>query len=253
MNQGFVSTIISAIVGGVIGAGVVFFAGLHNNVDLAYIESKIEAASNIDLDNLEVRNLRVTSLIVADHAAFLNRAGVPEIILKDGSIVAENVILAKKLVGRQMQGHAIVANRMFTTPDDLFATPMENWRFFAEIGASSEAGGEIVIRNANGSAMVNQPTRGGALLRMGFDTEAMPQIFALQNFNRSILPIRDDLSDAQRQMLNASMAQPQGMMPHANNGFDSHTAAPIAGQMPDATTLPPIAPAQAGGTNNIMR
>jgi len=220
MNQGMVSTIIGAVVGGIVGAGVVFFAG---------------SGSKIDLANLEVGNLKVASVIITEQAALLNKEGAPEVILKEGSILAENVILAKKFVGKQFQGHAIVANRLFTTPDDLIATPMEKWRFYAEIGSSAEAGGEIVVRSSAGPASVNTATNNGALIRVGFDTESQPQIIGLQNFNRSIMQIRNDLSDQQRQMLTAG----QTAQPNIPGGTSYNS--PMGTQLPGGETIPSVA------------
>ena len=212
----------AAVVGGVVGAGVVMYTNKGTQ----------------DLSDLELTNLTVSNLVIKDQALLLNKEGVPEIVLREGSVLAENVILAKKLVGRQLQGHAIVANRVFTTPDDLIATPMENWRFFAEIGASHEAGGEIVIRSTNGAASVNRPTVGGALLRAGFDTDAQPQIIALQNQDRRVMPIRGDLSEQQRQMLMAGSANPQAAIPQGSAGFDSNAAAPITNYNPSGDMIP---------------
>ena len=196
MNQGMVNTVIGAVVGGIIGAGVVFFAGTGNTTHF--------------------KNLTVDNLTITEQAQLVTEVDgeqIPMLVIRDGSLMAENVIFARKLVGTQLQGHAIVANRVFTTPDNLFTTPMEQWRFFAEIGASSDAGGEIVVRSAAGPAVVNQATRMGALLRMGFDTENQPQIFGMQNVDRSILRVSDTLSAQQRAMLQANT---QGMMAPEN-------------------------------------
>ena len=222
MNQGMMNTVISAIVGGVVGAGVVFFGASKDATG--------------DLKDLSVANLKVENLTITKQAVLLNAEGKEEFVLKEGSVLAENVILGKKFIGRQFQGHAIVANRVFTTPDDLIATPMEQWRFFAEIGSSIEAGGEVVVRSATGAASVNRPTNGGALLRTGFDPESRPQILALQNQDRSPMPINWELSDQQKRMLSA--AAPAG----AAANFNTDAAAPIRQNgatvaTPDANTM----------------
>ena len=220
-----INAVMSAIVGGAVGAGVVFFAGNTDN-------------NAVDLENLEAANLKVASLTITDQAVLLNEEGHPVVILREGSILADNVILAKKFVGRQLQGHAIVANRLFTTPDDLIATPMDQWRFFAEIGSSPEVGGEIVIRSDKGFASVNRPTSHGALLRVGFDTEAKPQLLGINNLTRSVLPISNDLTETQRQMLLAAMGNPQGLPQPAPGGFNSNAAAPLGNYTPSNDTLP---------------
>jgi len=212
MNQKMMHTVVSAVVGGVIGAGVVFFAGGSNHV--------------ADLKDMELDSLRVGTLTITQEANLLDKEGKqPELVIRDGSILAENVVLGKKVIARQMQGHAIVANRVFTTPDDLIATPMENWRFFAEIGSSIEAGGEIVVRNAAGPASVNRPTTNGALFRLGYDPEQRPQILALQNANRNPLEINYQLSQEQQRMLSAATNNPQGVMPPGS--FDGNGATQI--------------------------
>ena len=218
MNQGMVNTVISAIVGGVVGAGVVFFAG---------------GKTELDLKNVEMENLKVAKLTITQGAALIGKDEKPVVaFLPEGTIVVENVVLAKKFVGQQIQGHAIVANRLFATPDDLMKTPMNQWRFFAEIGASAEAGGEIVVRNHAGAAMVDRPTAGGKLIRAGFDTEAKPQIIAIDHLARTATPISSDLSDAQRRLIN----NPQGTTPGAFDGAASQNPPSVA--LPGAGTNP---------------
>jgi len=215
MNQGMMNTVVSAIIGGIVGAAVVFFAG---------------NTSEKDLTKVKMQELEVAKLTITDQATLLNKEGNPDVVLKEGSILAENVIFGKKVIARQMQGHAVVANRVFTTPDDLFATPMENWRFFAEIGSSLEAGGEIVVRNAQGAASVNRPTNNGALFRMGYDPEHRPQILALNNVNRSPLEINHGLSEMQKQMLmSTAAANPQAMLqqPPQQGSYNSNSTAPV--------------------------
>ena len=206
MNQGMMNTVISAIVGGIVGAGVVFFV----------------SGNKMDMNSLEIEDLRVANLTLTNQAVLLSAEGNPELFIRDGSILAEKVILGNKLVGQQLQAHAMVANRFFATPDNLVHTPMEQWRFFAEIGASTDAGGEIVVRDINGPASVGRPTTTGALLRTGFTPEGFPQMLAIHNVNRSPMEITQNLSERQRQMLNTAA----GVMPPTGS-FDSGAAAPI--------------------------
>ena len=226
MNQGMVNTVISAIVGGVVGACVVFFAGSTGG--------KMDP----NVTSLELVELKIDKLTITDHAAVLNKEGTPEVILKDGSVLAENVVLAKKMIARQLQAHAMVANRVFATPDDLVQTPMEQWKFYAEIGASTDAGGEIVVRSANGPASINKATTSGSLFRMGYDPEFRPQMLALNNVNRSPMSISNELSETQKQMMSAAQANPQGTMPQTAGSFNSPTSAPIGGYNPSGETLP---------------
>ena len=220
MNQGMVNTVISAVVGGIVGAGVVFFTGGTGK-------------------NLELAELKVDKLTITDVATVLNKEGLPEVMLQNGSVLAENVVLAKKMIARQVQSHAMVANRVFATPDNLVETPMEQWKFYAELGASTDAGGEIVVRSATGPASVNKATTNGSLFRMGYDPELRPQMLAINNPNRAPMKINYELSEAQIQQMRETMANPQGTMPQAAGNFNSPASAPIGGYNPNGDTLPP--------------
>jgi len=211
MNQGMTNTIVSAVIGGIIGAGVVFFAG----------------GSKVDVKSLELEDLRVANLTITTQATLLNAEGNPELFIRDGSVLAEKVLLGNKVVGQQLQGHAIVGNRIFATPDNLVHTPMDQWNFYAEIGASKDAGGEIVVRSVTGPASVGKPTNSGALLRAGFTPEGGAQILAIQNADRSPMPISQDFSDQQRRMLSTAAAGSAGVVPPA--GFNSNATTPING------------------------
>ena len=217
MNQGMMNMVISAVVGGIVGAGVVFFAN----------------DNKVDLNNLELENLKVANLTISTQATLLNTEGNPELFIRDGSILAEKVILGNKVVCQQLQGHALVANRIFATPDNLVSTPMEQWKFYAEIGASLDAGGEIVVRSVAGPASVGRPTTAGALLRAGFTPEGGPQVLALQNFDRSPMAISFDLSEQQRRLLST-----------AAGSFSSDATAPLqngpAVAQPGATPMSPF-------------
>ena len=219
MSQGLMNTVVSAIVGGVVGAAVVFFAGGKG-----------------DGQNLSVDELTVAKLTITDHASLLNKEGKEEVVIREGSVFAENLVLGRKFIGRQFQGHAIVANKMFATPDDLFATPMDQWRFYAELGASNEGGGELLIRSAAGPALVNRPTSNGALVRVGFDAESQPQMFGLYNPSRSEMQINLGLSERQRQQIATAMAGNGVQVP---GGFNSNAAVPFNQQLQGNEVIPP--------------
>ena len=167
MSEKLLSTVVAALVGGIFGAVTVFFF-----------------SGQTKFDNLEVGNLTITG-----QATLLDKTGKEDVVLKEGSVLANNVILSKKFIGTQYQGHVFVGNRMFTSPDDLVATPMEQWRFFTEIGSSPEMGGEMIVRSPNGANVVGQPVNNGVMLRTGFDKDDSPQMFALVNQNGMRLPV----------------------------------------------------------------
>ncbi|MDR0336048.1 MAG: hypothetical protein LBI18_03060 [Planctomycetaceae bacterium] len=168
MSDKIVSLLFSALIGGVVGASVVFFM-----------------SGKTKFDSLEVGSLKITK-----QATLLNTEGKDDVVIKDGSVLANNVILGKKFIGTQYQGHVFVGNRMFTSPDDLVATPMEQWKFFTEIGSSDKMGGELVVRSPHGANVVGQPINAGTLFRVGFgENNDAPQLFARSNENGGMLHV----------------------------------------------------------------
>jgi len=226
MNQGM-NTVISAVVGGLVGATVVFFTG-----------------GTGDTKNLDVENLKVAKLTITDHALLLNKEGKEEVVIREGSVFAENLVIGRKFIGNQFQGHAMVANRVFTSPDNLFNTPMEQWRFFAELGSSTEAGGELVVRSAGGPASINRPTTDGVLFRMGFDTDSRPQMLGIHNPDRRPMPISYELSERQKQLItNATATGTPG----------SVTSMPQSGYQGGGEVLPPSIATPQPSPNSFAR
>lgn len=207
MNQGVMNTVVSAIVGGVVGAAVVFFAGGKG-----------------DVKDFSVENLKVAKLTITDHAFLLNKEGKEAVALKDGSVVAESLVVGHKFVGTQFQGKVMVANRMLTTPDDVLFAPIDKWRFYTELGSSIQAGGELVVRSAAGPLLANQKVTNGALFRMGFDTESRPQMLGLYNPVGSPMEINFTLSERQKQEI-SNVTAGSGTQPGGR--FDTSTTKPI--------------------------
>ena len=207
MCRKFSDHFLSALFGGVVGAVVVLFATGQKPTIPAFEETVYAQplANAPDAPNGKFKVLEVENLVISGQASVLGKEGNAEIVFKDGSVLVENMIFSKKMVTRQLQSHAVVANRMFATPDDLVNTPMDQWKFFAEIGTSVEAGGEVIVRSVAGPATVAKPTTDGVFFRTGFDPESQPQILALQNSDRSPVQINFGLSEQQKKML----AQPR--------------------------------------------
>ncbi len=167
MRETLTHTITSAFVGAIVGALAVFFL-----------------TGREKFESLEVKNLTISG-----QARILDKSRKEGIILTDGSVLASNMVLGKNFVGTQFQGQVFVGNRLFTSPDDLVATPMEQWRFFTEIGSSVDSGGEMILRSPNGPNVVGKPVSSGVMLRAGFDKEDNPQMFARQNRSGARLPV----------------------------------------------------------------
>ncbi|MDR1478942.1 MAG: hypothetical protein LBJ00_08365 [Planctomycetaceae bacterium] len=169
MNK-LVSTVISALVGGIVGAAVVFFVPVKSN-----------------FDTLNVRELNITG-----QARVISADKKPEVLIKDGGVFATNVLVGARVVGTQIQGHVLIANRMLTSPDNLLMAANTQWQFYTEIGSTKERGGEIIVRSASGAVsgkdLDNTPKDGWALRAWYMDGEK-PDVSFLSNKTQEIRPI----------------------------------------------------------------
>ena len=167
MNEKLMNSVVSALVGGVVGAAVVFFVG----------------------GKTKFESLEIGDLTIKRSATFLNAEGREDVVIREGSVLANNVILGKKFIGTQYQGHVFIGNRIFTSPDDLMAKPMDQWRFFTEMGSTLDAGGEMIVRSIDGANVVGQEARRGVILRAGFNQESSPELFARALANGVTFPV----------------------------------------------------------------
>ncbi|MDR2115099.1 MAG: hypothetical protein LBP87_01835 [Planctomycetaceae bacterium] len=229
MSDKIVSSLFAALIGGIVGACVVFFMSG---------KTKFEA-------------LEVGSLTITKQATLLNAEGKDDVVIKEGSVLANNVILGKKFIGQQYQGHVFVGNRIFTSPDDLMATSMEKWKFFTEIGSSEKVGGELIVRSPHGANVVGQPVNDGILFRAGFGEDDAPQLFVKSNQNGGTLHIP---FLPPRQQPNAETPQENG------TGTPANAAAPAPATETSATApaTPPASvvtptPAVAENTGNATK
>ncbi|MDR1924215.1 MAG: hypothetical protein LBQ66_07565 [Planctomycetaceae bacterium] len=166
-----VNTIISALVGGVVGAAVVFFV-----------------TGKTKFDTLEVRDLKITeqaTLLSADKKQ-------PNVLIKDGSVLVDNFLVGKRVVGAQLQGHVFVANRMLTTPDNVMSNANVEWKFYTEIGSTTERGGEVIVRSAAGAIAgqkLDKLPTDGWFFRTGYDDKNRPDISFIQNLTKEVMPV----------------------------------------------------------------
>ncbi|MGL4942862.1 MAG: hypothetical protein ACRC46_06700 [Thermoguttaceae bacterium] len=170
MKDQITTSIVSALVGGAVAA-IAIFAVKGN-------ESKF--------DTLEVGSLKVTK----DFTMHPDKAEAPLVVIKDGGTVTSGALIANHLMANQVSGSVLVANRLFTTPDNLANTPMNQWRFFTEMGASPTAGGELIVRSPQGAFIAGNPAvENGQFVRVGFDANDLVQVFAANNATKQIAPI----------------------------------------------------------------
>ena len=173
MGEKLTNLIIAALVGGIVG----LIGGVIGG-------SVGSSGGKARMDELEVGTLKITK-----EAALFNAEGKPDVVLRDGSILANNVVFGKKFMATQLQGHIIVANRMYTSPDDLMTKPMNDWRFYTEMGCSTTAGGELIVRSPSGANTVGRQNNDGYLLRTGFDEHDNLQQFVRSNSSGTITPV----------------------------------------------------------------
>jgi hypothetical protein len=181
MYQKIPSHLISALIGGVVSAVVVLLVTGHFS-----LEQAVHAQNKREPSNGKFKKLEVEELVITNRAVLRDSEGKDKVVIKEGSILADDVVLGKKFIGTQYQGHVFVANRMFTTPDDLVATPMDQWRFFTEIGSDNVFGGEVIVRSADGANTVGKQIDSGLQLRAGFDESKQPQFFVRDNSNGNV-------------------------------------------------------------------
>jgi hypothetical protein len=207
----------SALIGGIVGECVVFFM-----------------SGKTKFDSLEVGSLKIT-----EQATLFNAKEEKDVVvIKDGSVIVTNAVVGTKFIGHQYQGNVFVGNRLFTSPDDLLNTSMEQWKFFTEIGSSDKAGGELIIRSPRGANIVGKKDLdSGTLFRIGFDEGYdAPRLFAKSNDNGGIAHIGFMPPSLPQQQPNANTSQGDGTTPPA---AAVATPVPAADTSSTTTTTPP--------------
>ncbi|MDR0705371.1 MAG: hypothetical protein LBF88_10340 [Planctomycetaceae bacterium] len=211
MSDKIVSSLFSALIGGIVGACVVFFL-----------------SGKTKFDALEVGSLKITK-----QATLINAEGKDDVMIKDGSVFANKVVVGHKFIGQQYQGSFFIGNRIFTSPDDLVNTPIDQWKFFTEIGSSSKMGGEFIVRSPHGANVVNQQINTGSFFRIGFDENNDAPLLTSKNNETgtgAFIPLFTTRQAAQQPNNNAE-TPPVGTTP-----------APITTPAPTETSVNPVIP-----------
>ena len=192
MNKRISDHLISALIGGVIGAAVVLLATGQMPTSVS-VHAQTESGIVPEPPSGKFKSLEVENLVITKQATLLNAEGKEDVTIKEGSVMANNVVLGKKFIGTQYQGHVFVANRIFTSPDDLQTKPMEQWRFFTEMGSAIDAGGEVIVRSSNGPNIVGKAVTEGRMIQTGFDQNNQPQIFVRDLANGDLFDVLKSL------------------------------------------------------------
>ncbi len=138
------------------------------------------------IDSLEVRDLRVTGKMVLHDPV----AEQDQVVIESGSVLAANKIVATQFLGSQVNGSVLVANRLYTTPDNLAKVPAGDWKFFTELGADENGNGELLVRSATGWSGVDREIAEGTMIRFGFDRAETAQMFSQNNETRETTAIQ---------------------------------------------------------------
>lgn len=169
MREKILHLLISAFVGGFVAIAIVFW---HTPKTPRF--DKLEVGTLVVTDQLSMRDRNATD---------------DEILMKSGSIMLQNKVVASQFLGTQMAASVFVGNRMYTTPNNLFATPISEWKFFTELGSDPQCGGELLVRSSKGGSGVRAEINEGLYLKMGFDAQENLMVFAQNNASSIPLPI----------------------------------------------------------------
>ncbi|MDR3110651.1 MAG: hypothetical protein LBU65_13365 [Planctomycetaceae bacterium] len=167
MREKIINSVISAIVGGITAFIVMWWC----------------TPKTVHINSLEVGTLNVTEQL----SMRSNSVGNDEILMKSGSIILQNKVVASQFLGTQVSASVLVGNRIYTSPDNLFATPMNDWKFFTELGSDPLNGGELLVRSPKGGNSVHAKIEDGIFIRMGFDSTDKVTFYA--QHNASTIPL----------------------------------------------------------------
>lgn len=156
-REHLIQFLISGLTGGLVGLIVIWI----------YLPKKGTHLEELEVDSLVVRQKLTVRADGNDGDALL---------VKDGSLFVKNRVVATQFLGSQIASSIVVSNRQLTTPDDIFATPPEQWRFYTELGGSTDDGGEILVRSRNGANSIGKSLDDGVMIRVGFDPTESTQL-----------------------------------------------------------------------------
>jgi len=210
MKSGWFNTVISAIVGGVVGAVVVFTCGGGSS----------SFPGSVD-------KLKVGELIVSDKMMLWTEGA------EDASLLIQNGgILAKtRVIAQQLCGNAVLANCVLTTPDNVL-NKLEECVIFTEMGSSPVEGGMLTVRSPNG---------GNVLARQEGVTTGLAYTVTYDNQGRPVNILRSN--DSGKQLVGQFVALPPGLEHVTVAVYDPSMQQQQAEQQADVSQqMPPGAP-----------
>ena len=167
MKSGTLNTVISAVVGGVVGAVVAFACGAFSAKGVS------ESAIPETIDKLKVREL-----IVSDKMMLWEDGK------EDASLLMQNGgILAKtRVIATQFCGNTVTANALLTTPDNPLK-PLQECEFYTEMASSKNEGGMLTVRSPDGGNILGNPNgiQSGTAFTITYDPQSNPVCFFRKN------------------------------------------------------------------------
>ena len=167
MKSGWSNTVVSAMVGGVVG-GVVAY--------MCMVFSPSSASQSAFPESVE--KLKVGELIVSDKM-LLWQDGEDDasLLMQNGGILAKTRIIAQQLCA-----NAVLANCVLTTPDNPMGR-LEECAIFTEMGSSPTEGGMLTVRSPNGgNVLANQGALTGMAYTVTYDNQGRPMC-VLRNYD----------------------------------------------------------------------
>lgn len=162
MKSGWFNTVISAVVGGVVGAMVAFACG-------AFSSSAIPES---------IDKLKVGELIVSDKMLLWEDGKEDaDLLIQNGGILAKTRIIAT-----QICGNAMLANVVLTTPDNP-TKQLNECTIYTEMGSSPTEGGLLTVRSPDGGNILGNPNgvTSGMAYTVAYDVGGNPACFFRKN------------------------------------------------------------------------
>ena len=162
MKSGWFNTVVSAAVGGVVGAVVAFACGAFSSQAIP--------------ESLE--KLKVGELIVSDKMMLWEDGKEDaDLLIQNGGILAKTRIIAT-----QICGNAMLANVVLTTPDNP-TKQLNECVIYTELGSSPTEGGLLTVRSPDGGNILGNPNgvTTGMAYTVAYDPNGNPACFFRKN------------------------------------------------------------------------
>lgn len=161
MKEKIFITILAAVVGGVVGAGGVF-----------YLQKNDQPQTVASFDELTVKKIKISDTLML----WPEGKDDADLIMTQGGILART-----RLIATQICGNLIMGNAVFTTPDNP-QNQVDQCRIYTEMGSNPNTGGAFVVRSPRGGHVLSQGVApSGYSYNVGFDENDTLWGYSLDN------------------------------------------------------------------------